>query len=440
MSFTGTAFSALMIQARAEWTDAIAASLSAREAGGEELAAAFSRAWKALAVMVVMGIIMSGLVQPLMILFFKHYTLSWRLAVTVAYIKAWEQRLDSMPVPEGASQRIHEDVEQMSNSFMRFGSSLLRSIFSLMIFVPKLWYAGDVFPVPWLPQGYLLIMGVFSSGIGLAGAALISRALVGLFVAVQQSEGALRKRLAVMEDLTPLETGTLIGSSLQRIGSLSKLFGTTEDDIQHRFFGKLKEETSERRPSGEFDSNGAVEPEGAGGPDGSLDERETEWIKNQARHIKGRSMMPLLALLRRLFYRQFMVEFKLQFFSAVFEDITPNIVWLVTLPELFDPGASAEATPGQAIALSQEYEQAVNSLNFLLKNWPQIAKIRSVIKRLDGYEQAMQMDAKAFRKLVRAGPSATKGRNLVAQSLADGDITSEDVITAFRPAPGNLAV
>lgn len=225
MSFTGTAFSALMIQARAEWTDAIAASLSAREAGGEELAAAFSRAWKALAVMVVMGIIMSGLVQPLMILFFKHYTLSWRLAVTVAYIKAWEQRLDSMPVPEGASQRIHEDVEQMSNSFMRFGSSLLRSIFSLMIFVPKLWYAGDVFPVPWLPQGYLLIMGVFSSGIGLAGAALISRALVGLFVAVQQSEGALRKRLAVMEDLTPLETGTLIGSSLQRIGSLCECDG-----------------------------------------------------------------------------------------------------------------------------------------------------------------------------------------------------------------------
>lgn len=46
-----------------------------------------------------------------------------------------------------------------------------------------------------------------------------------------------------------------------------------------------------------------------------------------------------------------------QAFTSVFDDLTPNLVWLVTMPELFDP-SNVEASPGQAMAMSSIYSQA----------------------------------------------------------------------------------
>ena len=39
-----------------------------------------------------------GLFQPCNLLLQKHYQLSWRMAVTSAYLKAWEERMEPMQV------------------------------------------------------------------------------------------------------------------------------------------------------------------------------------------------------------------------------------------------------------------------------------------------------------------------------------------------------
>jgi ABC-type long-subunit fatty acid transport system fused permease/ATPase subunit len=333
----------------------------------------------------------------------KYFMLSWRMAVTVAYLGAWEARHEPMAIPEGASQRIHEDVERMTSLTIRLGTSLVSSALKLGLFVPQLYAEGSTFPLyPGAPRAGLVLLALASASVGLGGAALIGRTLVGLYVALQQVEGALRKRMALMEDLPPSQTGTLVGSSLRAVGSLSRLFGTEADAAHLRFVSKV------RGGAGGHGADPTGEVTGEGGPDGHLSREEVEWVQNEARHVPGRSMMPLLALLRRLSYRRYKVEATLQCFTGLFDDFTPNIVWLVALPAIFDPLSSA--TPGSGTRLSGIYYQVVTSLGFLIEHWEEVNELRSVLHRLHGYEVEICISEKAFKRLVRSGPPIARTR------------------------------
>lgn len=186
-------------------------------------------------------------------------------------------------------------------------------------------------------------------------------------IASHQVEGAFRKRMAIMEDITPDETGALVGASLQahgtlrastripqarpfpfhspphacspakrraecmHAGTLSRLFEYSADETPNRFLSKLRDDVAEaerlrgqpkppeasgvaeeRSAASDEPSGHLPEPTGEGGTNGHLSDRDIEWVQNEARHVKGRSLMPLLALLRRVSYRRFRTEAILQ--------------------------------------------------------------------------------------------------------------------------------
>ena len=380
------------IRVRSEFTDAIAASLVAKKEGPKSLAAAEAHAWWTFEVMMGTGLLFSILGAPLLRLLRKQYTFSWRMAVTVAYLSAWEDRLESLPVPEGASQRIHEDVTRMADVVIDLANEFLQAGFSIVLFVPQLHEAGATFPLWQLPQDYLLILAFFMSGVGLLGVSLVSRSLVGLYVSVQQTEGAFRKRMAVMEDIPSHETGTLVGRTLQQVGSLSRLFGVGSDEPVNRFASTLRASAT---------GSDLFEPTGEASADGHLTATEIEWVQAEARHIRGRSMMPLLGLLRRLYFRTFRAEMRLAMFSNFFEEMTPNVVWLVTMPALFDSGS--DATPGTAMRIGMIYASSVSAFSIFVQQAPAINELRSILHRLHGYEAEMRC-ARA-RLTLRASPT-----------------------------------
>ncbi|MCV2403913.1 peptide antibiotic transporter SbmA [Marinomonas sp. C2222] len=131
--------------------------------------------------------------------FVSHYVFRWRTAMTHYYTSKWNQ----VRHIEGASQRIQEDTMRFASIVENLGVSLLRSVMTLIAFLPILWgLSGYVTELPLIgevPQA-LVFTAIIWSIFGTLLLAVAGIKLPGLEFKNQKVEAAYRKELVYGED------------------------------------------------------------------------------------------------------------------------------------------------------------------------------------------------------------------------------------------------
>ena len=131
--------------------------------------------------------------------FISHYIFRWRTAMNNFYMEHWEQ----LRHIEGASQRVQEDTMRFSTTVEGLGVSLVRSVMTLIAFLPVLFtlskevtelpIIGEIpFALVWAAVGWSLFGTVFLAVVGYR--------LPGLEFRNQRVEAAYRKELVYGED------------------------------------------------------------------------------------------------------------------------------------------------------------------------------------------------------------------------------------------------
>lgn len=139
------------------------------------------------------------LIAVLIDFFTKHYVFRWRTAMNDYYMRHWA----AVRHVEGASQRVQEDTMRFARIVEGLGVSFLRSILTLVAFLPILWgLSANVTELPWLgPVEHSLVFAAILSA--LAGTVLLAAIgfkLPGLEFENQKVEAAYRKELVHGED------------------------------------------------------------------------------------------------------------------------------------------------------------------------------------------------------------------------------------------------
>jgi peptide/bleomycin uptake transporter len=131
--------------------------------------------------------------------FISHYVFRWRTAMTSYYTSKWDQ----VRHIEGASQRIQEDTMRFASIVEGLGVSLLRSVMTLIAFLPILWglssYVKTLPLIGEVPQA-LVFTAIVWSIFGTLLLALAGIKLPGLEFKNQRVEAAYRKELVYGED------------------------------------------------------------------------------------------------------------------------------------------------------------------------------------------------------------------------------------------------
>ena len=131
--------------------------------------------------------------------FIKHYVFRWRTAMNDYYAANWT----IVRGIEGASQRVQEDTMRFAQLLERLGVSFMRSVMTLLAFLPILWTLSEkVTELPWfgqVPHALVWVAILFA----LAGTVLMAAVgikLPGLEFENQRVEAAYRKELVYGED------------------------------------------------------------------------------------------------------------------------------------------------------------------------------------------------------------------------------------------------
>lgn len=139
------------------------------------------------------------LVAVLIDFFSRHYVFRWRTAMTDYYTENWH-RLRHI---EGAAQRLQEDTMRFAKIMETLGVSLMRSIMTLIAFMPLLFeLSKHITSYPWLgeiPHG-LVYLAILFSVFGTVLLAVVGIKLPGLEFNNQRVEAAYRKELVYGED------------------------------------------------------------------------------------------------------------------------------------------------------------------------------------------------------------------------------------------------
>ncbi|SIR57464.1 peptide/bleomycin uptake transporter [Aeromonas sp. RU39B] len=154
------------------------------------------------------------LVAILLEFFISHYVFRWRSAMHDYYCQHWHK----VRHIEGAAQRVQEDTMRFARILETLGVSLLRSLMTLLAFLPLLWgLSSHVREVPLLGEvnHVLIYVAILSALFGTLLLALVGVKLPGLEFNNQKAEAALRKELVLGEDDEARATPP----------SLSELFG-----------------------------------------------------------------------------------------------------------------------------------------------------------------------------------------------------------------------
>lgn len=155
----------------------------------------------------------------------KHYVFRWRSAMTAFYTAHWP----AVRRIEGASQRVQEDTQRFASIMEDLGISFVRSVMTLLAFLPILWgFSEKVKVLPWIgpvDQALVWVAIVFAlAGTVLLG--LIGFKLPGLQFQNQRVEAAYRKELVYGEDDPARAGGTVLG----------QLFGAVRRNYFRLFF------------------------------------------------------------------------------------------------------------------------------------------------------------------------------------------------------------
>ncbi len=131
--------------------------------------------------------------------YIRHYVFRWRTAMNNYYMANWA-RLRHI---EGAAQRVQEDTMRFAAIMERLGVSFMRSIMTLVAFLPLLWgLSKHVTELPWIgPVDHSLVyLAIVSAAAGTVLLAVVGIKLPGLEFNNQKVEAAYRKELVYGED------------------------------------------------------------------------------------------------------------------------------------------------------------------------------------------------------------------------------------------------
>ncbi|WP_457298298.1 peptide antibiotic transporter SbmA [Phyllobacterium sp. P5_D12] len=131
--------------------------------------------------------------------FISHYIFRWRTAMNNFYMQHWEQ----LRHIEGASQRVQEDTMRFSTTVEGLGVSLVRSVMTLIAFLPVLFtLSKEVTELPIIGEiPYALVWAAVGwSLFGTVFLAVVGYRLPGLEFRNQRVEAAYRKELVYGED------------------------------------------------------------------------------------------------------------------------------------------------------------------------------------------------------------------------------------------------
>ncbi|QPN26805.1 peptide antibiotic transporter SbmA [Brucella sp. BO2] len=131
--------------------------------------------------------------------FVSHYIFRWRTAMNDYYMSHWPK----LRHIEGAAQRVQEDTMRFSTTLEQLGVSLVRSVMTLIAFLPVLFtFSQKVSTLPiigYVPHALVwaaVIWALFGTGF----LALVGIKLPGLEFNNQRVEAAYRKELVYGED------------------------------------------------------------------------------------------------------------------------------------------------------------------------------------------------------------------------------------------------
>jgi peptide/bleomycin uptake transporter len=139
------------------------------------------------------------LIAILLEFYIRHYVFRWRTAMHQYYCQHWHK----VHHIEGAAQRVQEDTMRFARIVEALGVSLLRSVMTLIAFLPLLWaLSKHVSEIPFFGhvEHALIYITLISALTGTVLLALVGIKLPGLEFNNQKSEAALRKELVLGED------------------------------------------------------------------------------------------------------------------------------------------------------------------------------------------------------------------------------------------------
>ena len=131
--------------------------------------------------------------------FTRVYGLRWREAITFDYLPKWRDVTEDI---EGASQRIQEDTHKFAEIIENLGLQIVRSIMTLIAFIPVLWQLSAKTDIPFfgMEGGSLVWFALVISIGGLIITWFVGAKLPGLEYNNQKVEAAYRKELVFGED------------------------------------------------------------------------------------------------------------------------------------------------------------------------------------------------------------------------------------------------
>jgi peptide/bleomycin uptake transporter len=131
--------------------------------------------------------------------FTRVYGLRWREAITFDYLPKWRNVTEDI---EGASQRIQEDTHHFAEIIENLGLQIVRSIMTLIAFIPVLWELSAKTDIPFfgMEGGSLVWYALVISIGGLIITWFVGAKLPGLEYNNQKVEAAFRKELVFGED------------------------------------------------------------------------------------------------------------------------------------------------------------------------------------------------------------------------------------------------
>jgi peptide/bleomycin uptake transporter len=279
-------------------------------------------------------------VMPIARLLRSLWTLHWRLALTRAYLTAWDTNRPSI---EGAAQRVQEDSLRFARGTEMCLTVGLDAAITLTIFTPVLLKLGAETRCPDVVSGYrifgdgwLVGIAVFVALTGLGFTLLVGHRLVGLEVANQKVEAALRTNLVVLE------------TSPERICK----------EVQHR----------------------------AGDTESPVDTDTQFHGPIQTLMSALPSFIPDIANVKENYTNLYLNFTCLNLWVAIFEQFATVLPYLIVAPLLFSADASSRVSMGVLIQLANTFEKVFSSLNVLADNWGSVNEFRSVLVRLRQFE------------------------------------------------------
>ena len=131
--------------------------------------------------------------------FTSHWTFRWRTAMADYYHENWSKAR----LTEGASQRVQEDTLKFARIMEGLGVELLRSLMTLIAFLPILWgLSKQITMLPFFGQvdHALVWVAIISALGGTVLLAAVGFKLPGIEYDIQKEEAAYRKELVLGED------------------------------------------------------------------------------------------------------------------------------------------------------------------------------------------------------------------------------------------------